>query len=270
MSFLVGTLMALSVTGPTPVGEAPHRPAVNQQFTLADAQALFYNRQYESAERMAFALRSAERPDLANYELRTSALLFLLKDMLSGNVSKKKAFVACLECPLLVAAFLDDLHRGQRLARARLQTDPDDDTARFFLSKLDLNYTWLQSGVLGRRKGWDEYWEARTSLDIVLRRNPLNVRARVARAWIDYIVDTELPRGTRWLFGGGSKEQALIGLRQAVAIDAELFVHAEAGFALWELLVRERKSQEALTIARDLARDFPDNPALTQFLNARR
>jgi hypothetical protein len=31
------------------------------------------------------------------------------------------------------------------------------------------------------------------------------LRARVARAWIDYIVDTRMPLGTRWLLGGGNK-----------------------------------------------------------------
>ncbi|HXW06452.1 MAG TPA: hypothetical protein VD833_14545 [Vicinamibacterales bacterium] len=37
----------------------------------------------------------------------------------------------------------------------------------FFLGKVDLNDVWLQSGTLGRKPGWDEYWEARRSLDQV-------------------------------------------------------------------------------------------------------
>jgi len=71
------------------------------------------------------------------------------------------------------------------LARERLQSSPGDETAQFFLGKMNLNYVWLQLGPLGRKTGWDEYWEARRSLDPVLKRNPAHVRARVACASID-------------------------------------------------------------------------------------
>jgi len=91
----------------------------------------------------------------------------------------------------------------------------------FFLGKLDLNYVWLQLGPLRRKTGWDEYWEARRSLDAVLKANPRHVRARVARAWIDYIVDTR------------------------------------------------RDLARAIDVARRLAHDFPDNPELAAFLDAR-
>jgi hypothetical protein len=47
---------------------------------------------------------------------------------------------------------------GVALAHERLQSTPDDDTARFFLGKLNLNYVWLQLGPLGRKTGWDQYW----------------------------------------------------------------------------------------------------------------
>ncbi len=53
------------------------------------------------------------------------------------------------------------------------------------------------SGRSAEKTGWDEYWEARRSLDFVVRRQPQHVRALVARAWIDYIVDTRMPWGTR-------------------------------------------------------------------------
>jgi hypothetical protein len=39
----------------------------------------------------------------------------------------------------------------------------------------------------------------------------------------------------------------------------------EAEFALWEMLVRERNVTEATTIARKLARDFPENRKLSNF-----
>ena len=88
----------------------------------------------------------------------------------------------------------------------------------------------------------------------------------MAKAWIDYIVDTRMARGTRWLLGGGSKKRAFIGAREAASAESEYFVHVEAEFALWELLVRERNLTEATTIARRLALDFPDNRKLINFL----
>jgi Flp pilus assembly protein TadD len=100
----------------------------------------------------------------------------------------------------------------------------------------------------------------------VLARNPSHVRARVARAWIDYIVDTRMPRGTKWVLGGGNRKRALVSMRAAAAADTDLFVHAEAMFALWDLHVRERNLTAAVTVARELARDFPENPELTKFL----
>jgi hypothetical protein len=165
-------------------------------------------------------------------------------------------------------AFATDTARGQTIARARLQAHPGDEVALFFLGKLDLNYVWLQLGVLGRKTGWHEYWEARKSLDAVLAGNPRHVRARVARAWIDYIVDTKMPRGTRWILGGGSRKRALAAVRDAAGTDADVFVEAEATFALWDLQVRERRLADAVPIARELARDFPENREIAKFLAA--
>lgn len=238
--------------------------------TLADAQGLFYSARYDAAAALALALRSSQTEDLAAdleaYELRTAALLFQLKGALGDHPDKEKTFKLCVTCPELMAAFLSDTARGQALARARLRTNPGDETALFFLGKIDLNYVWLQLGTLGRKTGWDQYWEARRSLDAVLKRNPQHVRARVARAWIDYIVDTRMPRGTRWLLGGGSKKRAFIAVREAASTEADFFIHAEAEFALWDMQVRERNLTEATLIARRLARDFPENRELVNFL----
>ena len=94
------------------------------------------------------------------------------------------------------------------------------------------------------------------------------MRARVARAWVDYIVETKMARGTRWVLGGGSKKRAFIGAREAAGADSEFFVRVEAEFALWEMLVRDRQLTEATTIAQSLARDFPENHKLANFLKA--
>jgi hypothetical protein len=258
------------------IGEQASAPLA--QPTFSDAQRDFYNARYESAAALALALRSSQPQSLANDELRTSALLFQLKGLLEQpgdqhstkkETDKKEALRMCGPCPLLIAAFLADIEHGQALARSRLDVNPADDEALFFLGKLDLNYVWLQLGPLGRRTGWDEYWEARRSLDAVIRRQPQHVRALVARGWIDYIVDTKMPRGTRWLLGGGSRKRGLAAVRSAVNLPADSFTHAEAKFALWDLQRRERDLTGAAEVARALGEEFPDNREVAVFLATR-
>jgi hypothetical protein len=240
--------------------------------TLADAQQLFYNAHYEDAAAVMLALQASDPDNLANDEMRTSALLFQLKALLEGrsekDADKALALKRCTTCPALIAAFAADMRHGQALARAALKAHPGDETALFFLGKLDLNYVWLQLGPLGKKTGWDEYWEARRSLDAVLEQNPRNVRALVARAWIDYVVDTKMPWGTRWVLGGGSKKRGVAAVREAVGIPSEFFTHAEAEFALWNMQVRERDMTPATAVARDIARDFPENHEVAAFLAA--
>jgi tetratricopeptide (TPR) repeat protein len=239
--------------------------------SLDDVHRLFYNARYEEAAALALTLRESGPHDLANDEARTTALLFVLRGLLKGadahnGENKAEALKRCGRCPEVLAAFTSDLHHGQAIGRAMLKANPKDETALFYLGKLDLNYVWLQLGPLGRRTGWDEYWEARKSLDAVLKRNPKHVRARVARAWIDYIVDTRMPWGTSWLLGGGNKKRAFIVMREAASTEADFFTEVEAEFALWDLHVRERKMTEAVEIARGLAQHFPENRELAKFL----
>jgi len=243
--------------------------------SLAEGTQLFYNAQYREAAEMSLAfLPSSPDEELARDELRSSALLFQLRRLLEPADRQKPgtalSFDRCVACADLVTAFMTNTVHGQQLARTRLQASPADETALFFLGKLDLNYVWLQLGPLHRKTGWSEYWEARRSLDAVLKMNPQHVRARVARAWIDYIVDTKIPWGTKWVLGGGDRKKALAALRDAAGADADFFAHAEAVFGLWEMLVRERRVPEATDVAERLATMFPANPELATFLEARR
>ena len=236
------------------------------QPVLTDAQAAFYNASFEKAADLALDLCAAD--DLDACELRTAALLMEMKRAIGDAKDKDEAFKACAKCQGLFEAFLRDTARGQAAARARLKANPSDEAAQFLLGKLDLNYVWLQLGTLGRKTGWDEYWEARRTLDAILKRNPQNVRAKVARAWIDYIVDTRMPRGTRWVLGGGSKKRAMVALREAAKADTDVYTRAEARFGLWDVLVREKNFPEAVALAHELARDFPANTDLPRFLEA--
>jgi hypothetical protein len=200
-------------------------------------------------------------------EVLTSALLFQIRRAIGDAADKERAFKSCAACAELFVTFVAETRRAQGVARAHLKAHPGDEHTLFFLGKVDLNYVWLQLGTLGRKTGWNEYWEARRSLDQVLRKNPGHVRAKVARAWIDYIVDTKMPRGTRWLLGGGNKKRGLKAVREAAMVDADPYVQAEAGFALWDMQVRERNTDGAVETARALAADFPANPELRRFLD---
>ncbi len=261
VGIVAAVVMALSPTQHAWVGAADSPP-------LDEAQRMFYNGRYAEAVTLTADLCTAEADTLGACELRTSALLFQLRRALGDSPDKDKAFSGCAACPALLSTFVAETRRAQATARARLEVDPGDEQTLFFLGKLDLNYVWLQLGTLGRKTGWDEYWEARRSLDKVLTQNPQHVRAMVARAWIDYIVDTKMPRGTRWLLGGGNKKRGLRAVQEAATVEADLFAHAEAGFALWDMQVRERNIAEARATAATLAEDFPDNAELRKFLEA--
>ena len=233
---------------------------------LAEVQRLFYSGDYQAASALALSIRSAHPDDLDSYEIRASALHFEIKRDLKDAAGKPIPFKQCVPCPALLKEFLDETSKGQAVARARVKANPLDDTAEFFLGKLDLNYVWLYLATVGRRTGWNEYWEARRSLDAVLKRNPTHVRARTARAWMEYIVDTKTTFATRWLLGGGSKKRALEWVRDAAGAEADFYGHTEAEFALWEMLVRERNFPDAVVVARRLAKDFPENKELIAFL----
>jgi hypothetical protein len=244
------------------VGASPPTP-------LDLANDAFYNGRYEDAAARALDRRLDAPDDLAAYELRTSALLFQLKRLLGDDKKKRQELGTCGTCQDLLVAFQRDTAAAQALARARLQADASDAATLFFLGKIDLNHVWLHLGPLGRRTGWREYHEARDSLEAVLAGDPDHVRARVARAWIDYIVDTRMPWGTKWLFGGGSRTRALVAVREAAGADGDFYARAEARFALWEMLIREQDFEAATSVARSLAMDFPENGELTKFIEAR-
>ncbi len=233
---------------------------------LETAQLDFYNARYE-ASAAATLEPCAAGGDVPACELRTAALLFQIKRLVGQAKDKDKAWKACATCPELMTAFKAALARGQEVARARLKEFPEEDETLFLLGKLDLNYVWLQLGTLGHKTGWSEYWEARKALDKVLERQPGHVRARVARGWIDYIVDTRMPLGTRWMLGGGSKKRGIQAIREAAESESEFFTQTEARFGLWDIQVREKDTAGALATARLLVEDFPENVELRKFID---
>lgn len=233
---------------------------------LTEAQALFYDGRYAEASAMAQTL-SSDQAMLPIYEFRTAALHFQIRDALGTKErDRAKAYNTCLPCREHFELFMRELKSGQELARATLKQNPGDPTALYFLGKLDLNYVWLVLGTLGRRTGWNEFWEARHSIDALLADQPSHLRGRVARAWIEYIVDTRMPWGTAWMLGGGNKRKALAAMQEAAASQGEYYSQAEAVFGLWDMQVREGAFPAALVTARRLAAQFPANRGVANFI----
>ena len=273
MVSLAAIVLALSMQGVTLQASAPSSPPADNTDahspTLEQAQRFFYNGDYDRAAAATHVLCAARSDDLEACELRAASLLFQIKKAFgeTGERDKTTAWNRCAVCAGLMSAFLAETTRGQTVARERLKANPDNEETLFFLGQLDLNYVWLQLGTLGRKTGWDEYWEGRRSLDRVLRVNPEHVRARVARAWIDYIVGSTVPRGVRWLLGGGNKQRGLQVVREVAETGrGSFFVRTEAMFALWDMQVREREVPAAVATARLLVQDFPENRELRKFL----
>src|SRR5205814_3605548 len=75
---LCGLVAAAQLAGPavTGGGRTP---------SLADAQSLFYNAHYQEAADLALTLRNGTAQDLAVDEVRTTALLFVLRGLLKGQ-----------------------------------------------------------------------------------------------------------------------------------------------------------------------------------------
>ena len=137
----------------------------------------------------------------------------------------------------------------------------------YYLAKIDLNYLWMQFSTLGHRTGWDEYWEAK---------RPDRGRAHEA---------THPPPGTGGpgvdglhrghagalghTVGDGRREP---GPRaqdpaQCRSRAGDFYAKVEADFALWEMLAREGKRDEALPIAQGLLVKFPENEDLSKFVS---
>lgn len=264
---LAATVVAVSTVIPLLIEASTAPSAQADRTVIEEGQRLFYNGRYEAAVALALPLCTAPPLDLNACELATSALHFQIRKAL-GMPGAPKPWKTCAECPALLSTFLAVTARGQAAARGALKATPSDDATLFLLGKLNLNFVWLQLGTLGKKTGWKEYWEARHLLDDLVKRRPDMIRARVARAWIDYIVDTRMPRGTRWLLGGGDKKKGLRVVREAANTPADFFVSTEAVFALWDMQVRERQMQDAVVTARRLIRDFPENEELAKFLAA--
>lgn len=241
--------------------------AVSSATPLEAAQRLFYTSKFAAAADQALQLITQTPSDLAAFELRTSALHFQIRRASGTGKDRKAAMAACKACPPLLEVFFAEIKRGREAARKRLAEAPDDEQAMYYLAKMDTSYLFMQLSTVGKRTGWDEYWEAKRLLEKVMAKDPEHVRAQVAQAWMEYVVGTRVPWGTRWLMGGGSRDRGLRAMRKAAAAPGDFYSEVEADFALWEMLVREGKRDEAVPVARELLARFPENEELAKFIS---
>ena len=253
-------LLAWSTAAAWPQSEIPPTGSLFER-----AQFLFFSGRYAEAAAVTRPLLADELVPLAVHELHTAVLHNQIRRALRA-LPPKTPFTACAECLPLVDELVRVVRAGRSRARVHLETAPADDDTQVLLGRLDLTYVWLQVSTLGRRTGWEEYQEARRVLDAVLERRPTHVRARVARAWIEYIVGTRLPWGLRWVAGGGNRMRGLRMMRDAAAAEADHYTKAEALFGLWEMEVREGNVTEALAPARALLAWFPENDDLAVYV----
>jgi hypothetical protein len=260
----IATLTAPAAFAQNAVTSSPE--SMKEHASVRDeALRQFYSGRYDLAIE---ATSSADHTaGLWVYDVRTSAIHFQLRRAMGDGEDRERLYKQCGSCDALVAAFMREFTDGRAAARTRLAAHPTDQEALFFLGRIDLNYVWLKLGSLGQRTGWNEYWEARRSLDAVLKADPTHARARIARAWIDYIVDTRMTRGFRWILGGGNRKRALATIRElAGATTIDKWDRVEAAFALWEIEQREKNMPAAVAAAHQLTREFPDNQDLLKFL----
>ena len=262
----IAVIVLALLLGALPQSAPQPSPALTSPPTLLAGQRHFYNGQYEDAVAIATRLTADDPKDLAASELLTSILHFQIKRAIGDAKDKDKALKQCAPCGEILKTFVAETRRAQAVAHARLKSHPTEDETEFLLGKIDLNYVWLQLATLGKRTGWNEYREARRSVEAVLKRNPSHVRAQVALAWIEYIVDTRVPFGFKWMLGGGDKKKALAVMRKAAAAASDPLDKTEATFGLWEMLIREKNLKEAADIARTLLVDFPENKELIKFV----
>ena len=216
-------------------------------------------------------LRASDPDNLANDEMRTSALLFQLKALLEGpsekEADKAQALARCAACPDLIAAFVADTitARRSRARRSRpIRTRIGAVLSRQARSELRLApaRTARTPDRLGRVLGGAQITRRRAqgapAKRSSTRRARLDRLHRRHQNAVGHAVGARRRQPQAW-----RRE-----VRQAAAIDADFFVHAEAEFALWNMQVRERDIAPATQVARELARDFPDNREVAKFLES--
>ena len=151
-----------------------------------------------------------------------------------------------------------------------LKANPKDETALFYLGKLDLNYVWLQLGLLGKKTGWDEYWEARHSLDALLKTNPKHVRG-ARRARLDRL-HRQHAHAVGDALGARRRQQEEGACRGARGRrDGDRYLQPRRGGvrALGHAAARQEHVPAATEVARRLAQAFPDNSEVAAFLATR-
>lgn len=235
---------------------------------LSAGKELLYSARYEDTERVALEARSMCPEDPESFELRSTALILQVK-MLSekysaGKTSKVENRVKiCPECMQLLPLIEAEIRRGIELASAPPAVARSE-RFLFLLGRLHLNQVWAYLELEGKLVASKGHFEkGRAIIDQVIAGNPRHVRALVANAWVNYVIDTRAPFGVKWIIGGGKKEVAFRDLAAAIAFAENPYEEWEAKFGLLSILKQEKKRQaEAAALMEQLRIRFPDNLSL--------
>jgi hypothetical protein len=237
----------------------------------ARARELMYREDYLAAEAEVLAARAAAPDDLDTYELRTTLVILRIARAMADARKKPDDFLSrCDWCEGSLASFDRDRQEGIRLADRRISEHPDDEHALYVRARLDLNWTWLQKGVLDRRRGLETFRNGRDMLRRILARNPRHIRSLIALAEIEHVLARQnLPTRIfmRPFIGSGNREEGYRQIALAIALSPKGSVEeAEAKFALWDMLSEDRRFREASAQAAELKTRFAENSTLEKFL----
>ena len=184
---------------------------------------------------------------------------------MGDGADRDRAFKQCAACPVLLAEFQAEITLGQAAARGAA-ANADNDNARFFLGKIDLNYVWMQLATLGNCTRWDPGHGSAQGHGSH-HQAPADAHPRPRRAGVDRL-HRRHPRDLGLPLGAGRWQQetrAGLDARGGQRRHGHHFTdRSEVG--LWEMLVREKQFAEAKTIAKALATEFPENKELAIFI----
>ena len=175
---------------------------------LEDAQRSFYSGHYEAAAALSVSLCAAGADnDLEACELRTSSLHFQIRRAMGDAADRERAWTMCATCPDLLSLLIADIdararshgHDSSGIRTTRQPCLAGQDRPQCLASAWERVDARLVGTSIGRR---GRLWTACSNAILA-------ISARASRAWIDYIVGTKMPRGTRWLLGGGNKKKGL-------------------------------------------------------------
>lgn len=237
---------------------------------LHAARERIFNEDFDGARAAAFEASRLAPDDPESYELFSTVIIADLRRKLGvsqvGRVQDANRLAGLtVEIELCDQQIVSGIGKAlQYLAKPGQQ---NNERVRFLLARLHANRLWLTLQILGERKGYGDYRNARNIAEAILKQDASNARAMVLLGWINYSIGSQgFFTRTLLRLGGvtGEVPVALTYFRQAISSAADRWEKAEAQFSLLSALLSEKQWPEAHELAIGLSRDFPANRRLRQ------